>query len=87
MWADTYNFAQLAESIGVGVYGSRGTAPGLSVQGLSDAFRRVLDDGEAESARMREKAREIGAIAQANPGNDIAAGEVARLAYMGRWTD
>ncbi len=82
MWLDLYNFAQLAEDIGVGVYATRGTAPRWTARGIGDALVRVLD-GREESTRMGEKARAIGAIARENPGRDVAAREIAALAQSG----
>ncbi|KAJ3578718.1 hypothetical protein NPX13_g1845 [Xylaria arbuscula] len=79
MWLDLYNYAQLVEDIGVGVYATRGTAPDWTLDGLRDSFLKVVDGGE-DSIRMREKAKELGKLAQEEPGRLIAAKEVARLA-------
>lgn len=79
MWLDLYNYAQLVEDIGVGVYATRGTAPDWTVDGLRESFLKVVDGGE-DSLRMRVKAKELGAVAQKEPGRLIAAKEVARLA-------
>ena len=82
LWMDLYNYAQMAEDIGVGVYATRGTAPQWTVEGLRDPFLRVLDGGK-ESLRIRQKARELGDIAQKEPGRYVAARVIARLAESG----
>lgn len=83
MWFDLYNFARLAEDIGVGVYATRDTAPQWTAKGLSDAFLRALD-GREESSRLKEKAKAIGVLARENPGRYIAAREIVMLAQSGK---
>lgn len=82
MWLDCYNYAQLAEDIGVGVYATRGTAPGWTVEGLRDNMLRVVD-GKGEGRRMAEKAKALGEMARKAPGRYVAAREIARLAEFG----
>ncbi|CAG7561845.1 unnamed protein product [Fusarium equiseti] len=84
MWADCYNYAALAETIGVGVWACPSTSPNWTVEDLTQAFMKVLDGGEA-SVAMRQKAMELGNNIQAGEqGRDIAARKVAELAYSGR---
>ncbi len=82
MWLDCYNYAQLAEDVGVGVYANRASAPYWTVEGLRESFLRVLDGGE-EGSRMREKAKRLGEMARKDPGRYVAAREIARLAASG----
>lgn len=82
MWLDCYNYAQLAEDIGVGVYATRSTAPDWTVQDLRDSILRVLDD-KGEGRRMAAKAKELGERARRAPGRYVAAREIARLAEFG----
>ncbi|KAI0467156.1 hypothetical protein F4859DRAFT_277906 [Xylaria cf. heliscus] len=79
MWLDCYNYAQLAEDVGVGVYATRATAPDWTVEGLRDSLLRVLDDRE-EGLQLRSKAKYLGEIARKDPGRYVAAREIARLA-------
>ncbi|KAH8163600.1 hypothetical protein CIB48_g4642 [Xylaria polymorpha] len=79
MWLDCYNYAQLAEDVGVGVYATRATAPDWSVEGLRDSLLRVLDERE-EGRQLRSKAKYLGEIARKEPGRYVAAREIARLA-------
>ncbi|PCD32332.1 hypothetical protein FGRA07_09584 [Fusarium graminearum] len=83
LWADLYSYAALVETIGIGVWACPATSPKWTVEGLTHAFLRVLDGGEA-SVSMREKARELGDKIQATEkGRDVAARKVAELAYSG----
>lgn len=82
MWLDCYNYAQLAENIGVGVYANRASAPYWTVEGLRDSFLRVLD-GKEEGLRMKAKAGRLGETARKDPGRYVAAREIARLASSG----
>ncbi|KAI0869765.1 hypothetical protein GGS24DRAFT_477829 [Hypoxylon argillaceum] len=82
MWLDCYNYAALAEDVGVGVYATRDTAPKWTVESLRDSFLKVLDGGE-EGRKMAEKAKGLGEIARKDPGRYVAAREIARLAGSG----
>ena len=82
-WLDTFDYATMAEYGGFGVWGSKKSAPKWTVEGLTDSFLKVLDGGEEGSA-MRERARELGKMAQASPGRDTAARVIAELAGSGR---
>ncbi|KAI0512956.1 hypothetical protein F5B22DRAFT_612813 [Xylaria bambusicola] len=81
-WLDCYNYAQLAEDIGVGVYANRHSAPYWTVDGLRDSFLRVLD-GKEEGRQMKEKAERLGETARKDPGRYVVAREIARLAASG----
>lgn len=78
MWADLYNFAGLAETIGVGVWACKESSPHWGSECLASSFLEVLD-----SATIRNKARQLGDKVQAgDKGRDVAAREVAKLAYV-----
>ncbi|KAI0203444.1 hypothetical protein F4808DRAFT_19934 [Astrocystis sublimbata] len=79
MWLDCYNYAQMAEDMGVGVWATRATAPGWTVQGLRDGFLKVLGERE-ESLQLRSKAKSVGEVARKEPGRYTAAAEIARWA-------
>ncbi|KAI1861171.1 hypothetical protein JX265_009790 [Neoarthrinium moseri] len=81
-WFDLYNFAQLTEDIGVGVWGCRETSPHWTVECLRHALLRVV---RGESGRqMKERAAHFEEAAQNSPGQQAAAREIARLASSGR---
>lgn len=82
-WLDLYNFAQLVEDIGVGVWGCRETSPDWTPSCLRDAITKVIDGGEVSLA-LHKKAKELGDIAQKIPGKDVAARMIAKLAGSGR---
>ncbi|KAK6070785.1 udp-glucoronosyl and udp-glucosyl transferase family protein [Seiridium cupressi] len=82
LWEDHYNFAQLAEDLGIGIYACRQTVPQWTIGDLTDAFIKVLDSKEA-SMKMRETARRIGQAARSRPGRQVAAELIARMAIPG----
>ncbi|KAH9909670.1 UDP-Glycosyltransferase/glycogen phosphorylase [Xylariomycetidae sp. FL2044] len=81
LFEDHYNFAQLAEDLGVGLYATRDTAPDWTVAGLAGPILRLLADG-TESLAVRQEARRIGELAQRNPGRYVAAKVVADLSTL-----
>ncbi|KAI0433091.1 hypothetical protein F5Y09DRAFT_300247 [Xylaria sp. FL1042] len=80
-WMDHYSFAQLAQDIGVGVWGCRDASPFWETACLRDAFTTVLSD--ESGAPIREKAKGFGELVQSNPGQYVAAREIAKLAASG----
>ncbi len=82
MWADLYNFAALAETIGVGVWGCKEITPDWTSECLTGSLLRALD-GSPDIVSLRNKAKQLGDKVQArDKGRDIAAREVAKLAYV-----
>lgn len=57
VWYDTYEYAARVEYFGVGVWGTKQTAPAINGLELGDAFLRILH-GE-ESSTIQEKAKAI----------------------------
>ncbi|KAK8136774.1 hypothetical protein PG984_004714 [Apiospora sp. TS-2023a] len=81
LWLDLYGFAQLGESIGVGVWGCRETNPYWTPDCLYRDISRAVQG--RESIALQTKARELGLRLQQNPGRYIAAQEIAKLAGAG----
>jgi hypothetical protein len=80
MWVDLYNFASLAEHSGIGLWGCKQTSPYWTVECLRDSILTILD--EQAGAEIRLTAKRIGDTLRAGlPGREIAAREVAKLAY------
>ncbi|KAM0718518.1 hypothetical protein Q7P37_005588 [Cladosporium fusiforme] len=76
MWADLYNYAQLAESGGIGVWGCRESSPEWTSQCLRDSIVKVASS--ADSVGFQDRARAISAEAKAQgTGRDIAAAIIA----------
>ncbi|KAE8417351.1 hypothetical protein BDV36DRAFT_309532 [Aspergillus pseudocaelatus] len=57
IWLDTYDFALRAEWLGIGIWASRKTAPGVNGPELGQALIRALASGQSES--MRHQAQTI----------------------------
>jgi UDP:flavonoid glycosyltransferase YjiC (YdhE family) len=60
-WLDTLDFANRVEWLGIGVHGSRKSAPSVESGELSRAVLKVLGDSP-DSVRMKQKARELAEI-------------------------
>lgn len=60
-WLDTFEFANRVEYLGIGIYGSRASAPRVEAGELSRALMRVLDAGD-EASRMKWKATQLAEI-------------------------
>ncbi|PWI76241.1 glycosyltransferase family 1 [Purpureocillium lilacinum] len=82
LWVDLYNFAQIAEYLGVGIWPGKDTAPMWYAEVLSDGFVRALT-GES-SVAMKKRARELEAVARRYGGQRAAAEKIASMAASGR---
>jgi hypothetical protein len=80
-WLDHYSFAQLAEDVGVGIWGCRKASPYWTTECLSDAFSTILSS--EIGGPIQEKAKHFGEVAQSDPGQYVAAREIAKLAGSG----
>ena len=83
LWVDLYNYAQLAEETGIGVWGCRRSAPDWSSECLSEAIVRVAGNSP-ESLAMKAKSKELSDKAREAPGREVAASIVAGLARSGK---
>ncbi|VTT64519.1 unnamed protein product [Fusarium fujikuroi] len=81
LWADLYNYAALAETRGIGVWGCKDSTPNWTSECLLDAFMRGID-GCGESFLQRRAKWLCARIKAGKRGRDVAADEVAKLAYM-----
>lgn len=77
-WLDTLDFANKVEWLGIGVYGSKQTAPSVEAWELSRAFLMVLDDSE-EASRMALRARELADISGKVGGRKKACEKIVEL--------
>jgi UDP:flavonoid glycosyltransferase YjiC (YdhE family) len=80
-WADLYDFAQLVETLKIGVWGCRATSPDWTAECIQEAVLSVLEDSPTSSMMARNAA--FGKLARKSVGRDVAAREVARLAASG----
>lgn len=82
MWIDLYNFAALAETNDIGIWGCRSNAPQWTPECLSSAFLELVD-GKAHSLEMRDNARKLGdKVSAGEKGRDISARKISELAYV-----
>ncbi|GLB06732.1 hypothetical protein AtubIFM57258_002048 [Aspergillus tubingensis] len=58
VWFDAYDFAARVEYLGIGIWGSRRSAPGVSGEELGNALLRVMADSD-ESYAMRMRAMQV----------------------------
>lgn len=75
VWYDTFCFAAKAEFRGIGVYGNKGSEPGVSIDGLTKALLTVLED-----EKIKERARAIGQICRKREGRQVACDKLTELA-------
>lgn len=81
-WVDLYNYAQIVEDLGIGMWGCRETSPDWTVGCLKSAFLEMLR-ASPKTAAMRSKAAAFGETARINPGRNVAARELSKLASSG----
>ncbi|KAE8350897.1 hypothetical protein BDV28DRAFT_150494 [Aspergillus coremiiformis] len=77
VWLDTYDFALRAEWLGIGVWGSRKTAPAVNGPELGQALIRVL--ASAQSAAIQDKAKSIACQLGPKEGRVIACEKIISL--------
>ncbi|KAL2849032.1 hypothetical protein BJX68DRAFT_98380 [Aspergillus pseudodeflectus] len=82
LWFDLYNFAQIAEYAGVGIWPGKETAPEWDVESLSEGFLTALQGEKAD--RMQEEADALREAAARYDGRGCAADVIARMAGGGR---
>lgn len=81
LWADLYNYAALAETSGIGVWGCKDSTPNWMSECLSDAFMEGI--GGCGESLLQRQAKWLGdRIKAGKKGRDVAADEIAKLAYV-----
>ncbi|KAL4780291.1 hypothetical protein BJX76DRAFT_338304 [Aspergillus varians] len=81
MWLDQYNYAQIAEYVGVGIWAGKDMAPVWDDKILRDGFVTALSGGKADA--MQKKADALRKAAARYSGRDCAARKIARMAGTG----
>ncbi|CAH0025263.1 unnamed protein product [Clonostachys rhizophaga] len=82
LWADLYNFAAIAENVGIGIWACKDTSPNWTAEGISGAILKAAA-GEGSDVALRQKSKSLGDKLRAGEqGRDIAAREIAKLAYI-----
>ena len=71
VWYDTYDYAQRAEYLGIGIYPNRHTAPHIKANDLSEAIWAVLEDSKS-GPKVLERVREVKALCAQVEGREVA---------------
>ncbi|KAJ5698886.1 hypothetical protein N7462_000891 [Penicillium macrosclerotiorum] len=77
VWFDTYDFASRVEYHGIGVWGSKKSAPKINGKEFGEAFRRVLASEESET--IRNKALALRNQLSPIPGRVMACEKILKL--------
>jgi hypothetical protein len=78
MWIDLYDFAIKVEYLGIGLWGSRKSAPGWDATELGEAMVQVVQDTEV-SRVIRSKAKELGQLCRKEVGRKVAARKIYEM--------
>lgn len=78
-WYDTYEYANRAEWLGIGIYGNRRSAPTVEALELGRALTRIVGDGE-EARRFRATAEALRERCIGYTGRVLAAEKVLEIA-------
>jgi UDP:flavonoid glycosyltransferase YjiC (YdhE family) len=76
-WLDTWDFANRVEWLGIGVYGSRNSAPSVEAGELSRALLKVL--GYIDAVLMRAKAKKLAAVSAVPGGRRKACEKIIEI--------
>lgn len=82
LWLDHYEFATRAGLFGIGVWGSRASAPDWTREELGGAFLKVLGNS-SQAIQLRENAKEFAKKFGGKPGRERAADIIAEMAGLG----
>ena len=78
MWVDLYDFTTRVEYLGIGLWGSKHSAPGWDARELGDTMVEVVQDSEV-SRRMRKRAKELSKICRKEEGRKVAARKIIEM--------
>ncbi len=80
VWIDTYEYAERARHLGIGLIGNVGVAPGVESTQLGSKLLQVIND-----ETIKKKAAEVGlACKRRGEGREIAAAEIVQWAQNKR---
>ena len=80
VWYDTYDFAERAERLGIGIYGNRRSAPGANAAEFGKALQIVVGDGRVRAEAIRERAMALAVICQKAGGRATACAKMMEMA-------
>ena len=84
VWADTYDYADRVEWLGIGLWGNRKAAPRAEAVELEMSMARIVSSSDADGFKRR--ARELAAETGVDKGRRRAAERVLELCAEGRTT-
>ena len=79
VWFDTYDTATKIDYLGIGVIGSRSSAPHVDGLEFGQALRSVVDGGSTSDA-IRKKAQSLGIVCQRKEGRVVACERIIEAA-------
>ena len=82
VWFDTYDYAQRAEFLNIGIFGSKTSAPGVRAEEFGRALVRITGDDE-EAVKFRTSANHLRELCRAK-GNGRELASVAILEETGK---
>ncbi|KAK2599137.1 hypothetical protein QQS21_005398 [Conoideocrella luteorostrata] len=82
LWADTYDCAQMAEHLGIGIWPGQNIAPLWDAETLSQGFMEILTG--TKSLLIQKKAAALGEVARRYGGSKTAATMIAKVASEDR---
>ncbi|KAF8550450.1 UDP-Glycosyltransferase/glycogen phosphorylase [Imleria badia] len=82
VWFDTYDYAQRAEFLNIGIFGSKTSAPGVRAEEFGRALVRVTGDSE-EAVKFRTSAKHLKELCRTK-GNGRKLASVAVLKEVGK---
>ncbi|KAF8555817.1 UDP-Glycosyltransferase/glycogen phosphorylase [Imleria badia] len=78
VWFDTYDYAQRAEFLNIGIFGSKTSAPGVRAEEFSRALVRVTRDSE-EAVKFRTSAKRLKDVCRAKGnGRELATATILK---------
>jgi len=81
VWFDTYEYAERAKYLGIGVIGNIGIAPGVEGIQFGNKLLHVLED-----ETIQAKAKLVGIACSKREGREVAAQEIAKWATEAKTT-
>ncbi|KAF8555816.1 UDP-Glycosyltransferase/glycogen phosphorylase [Imleria badia] len=78
VWYDTYDYAQRAEFLNIGIFGSKTSAPGVHAEEFGKALMRVTGDSE-EAVKLRMSAKHLKELCRARGnGRELASAAILK---------
>ena len=84
VWFDTYDYAQRAEYLNIGIFGNKAFAPGVGAEEFGKALVRVSGDSE-EAVKFKMSAKHLKELCRAKGnGRELASAAILKEAGIGK---